>query len=53
MQVEFAEPALIELDDAIEHYELHSSGLGSKFLNEVLETLGLIDQFPGSWSRSS
>lgn len=53
MQVEFAEPALIELDDAIEYYEMQSTGLGRKFLDEVSETLDLIDRFPQAWSKNS
>ena len=53
MQVEFTEPVSIELDDAIEFYELQLSGLGKKFFNEVLETIELISQFPQGWSRNS
>ncbi len=50
MQVEFIEPALNELDDAIEYYNFQVKGLGNKFLDEVLETIELILRFPELWS---
>ncbi len=53
MQVEFIEPASIELDDAIEYYNLQSNGLGNKFLAEVTETIELINSFPLLWSQNS
>ena len=53
MHVEFIEPASIELDDAIEYYNLQSTGLGEKFLDEVLETIELISHFPQLWSRNT
>ncbi len=53
MLVEFIEPASIELDDAIEFYNLQSAGLGEKFLDEVLETTELISRFPQLWSRNT
>ncbi len=53
MQVEFIEPASIELDDAIEYYELQMNGLGNIFLNEVLETLDLLSQFPILWTKNT
>ena len=46
MVAEFTEPAAIELDDAFEYYELQLQGLGKIFLNEIIETLNLISQFP-------
>jgi hypothetical protein len=46
MDVEFIEPASIELDDAIEYYNLQSPGLGDKFFDEVLKTIDLISLFP-------
>ena len=51
MQVEFIEPASIELDDAIEYYELQMNGLGKIFFNEVLDTTELLSQFPFLWSK--
>ena|SRR4030066_1956572 len=53
MHVEFIEPASIELDDAIEYYNLQSTGLGQKFLDEVLETIELISHFPQLWSQNT
>ena len=51
MNVEFIEPASIELDDAIEYYNLQSHGFGEKFLDEVLQTIDLIVLFPEAWSE--
>ena len=53
MQIEFIEPASIDLDDAIEYYELQLTGLGKKFFEEVLETTELISQFPDLFSKNS
>jgi len=53
MHVEFLEHASIELDDAIEYYNIQSTGLGEKFLDEVLETIELILHFPQLWSKNS
>lgn len=35
MNVEFIEPASIELDDAIDYYNLQPHGFGEKFFDEV------------------
>lgn len=53
MRVVFIEPASLELDDAIEYYNLQSSGLGEKFLDEVLETIELISRFPQLWAQNT
>lgn len=53
MEIEFIEPALIELDDAITYYDLQSYGLGEKFLDEVLRTIKLISKFPQIWSKNT
>lgn len=53
MQVEFIEPALIELDDAIEFYNLQSIGLGDIFFKEVLRTIDLISNYPNMWSPNT
>lgn len=53
MDVEFIEPAAIELDDAIEYYNLQSAGLGDIFFEEVLKTIKLISQFPKVWVEQS
>jgi len=51
MDVEFIEPASIELDDAIEYYNQQSHGLGDNFFDEVLETIDLISLFPEVWTE--
>lgn len=51
MDVEFIEPASIELDDAIEYYNQQSHGLGDNFFDEVLETINLISLFPEVWTE--
>ena len=53
MDVEFIEPASIELDDAIEYYNLQSYGLGDKFFDEVLKTIGIILRFPETWAQNT
>ncbi|MCK9209400.1 MAG: type II toxin-antitoxin system RelE/ParE family toxin [Ignavibacteriaceae bacterium] len=53
MHVVFIEPASLELDDAIEYYNLQSPGLGEKFLDEVLETIEIISRFPKLWSQNT
>ncbi|HQI40202.1 MAG: hypothetical protein B6D44_07670 [Ignavibacteriales bacterium UTCHB2] len=53
MQTFFIEPASIELDDAIEYYEMQLKDLGKKFLDEVLETTALISQFPDLFPKNS
>ncbi len=53
MQVEFIEPASIGLDDAVEYYNMQAAGLGIKFFDEVLETIGLISRFPQLWSKNT
>ncbi len=53
MDVEFIEPASIELDDAIEYYNLKSYGLGDKFFDEVLKTIKLISLFPEAWTQNT
>ena len=39
MRLRFLEMAQIELDEAIEYYNYEMSGLGEKFLAEVLNVL--------------
>ncbi len=53
MQIEFTEPASVELDDAIEYYELHLSGLGKKFFTDVKEILNLIAKYPRLFTQNS
>lgn len=49
MKIRFLEIAQIELDEAIEYYNLKSPGLGYKFLLEALNTLERIQRFPYAW----
>jgi len=53
MDVEFTEPASLELDDAIEYYNLQSLGLGDKFFDEILQTIHLVSLFPEAWTRET
>ena len=53
MDIEFIEPATIELDDAIDYYNLQLQGLGKKFFEEVLQTINLISVFPEVWVKNS
>ncbi len=53
MSVEFIEPAAIELDDAIEYYNVQAEGLGDKFLDEVLRTIELISLFPQAFTEGT
>ena len=53
MQTKFIEPALIELDDAFEYYNLQASGLGKKLIEEVLETIEIISKYPQSYPKNT
>jgi len=53
MEIEFVEPASIELDDAIQYYNLQASKLGDKFLDEVISATKLIARFPNTWKRNT
>ena len=53
MNVEFLEPASLELDDAIDYYNMQSKGLGDEFLIETLSIIKLISAFPSAWTKHS
>lgn len=53
MEVDFIEPASIELDDAITYYNLQSYGLGDKFFDEVLRMTKLISIFLELWAKNT
>jgi len=53
MDFEFAEPASIELDDAIQYYNLKADGLGDIFFDEVLNTINLIRQYLKGFSQNT
>ena len=49
MQIRFLEIDQNELDEAVEYYKYIIPGLGEKFLNEVLNGLDRIGNFPEAW----
>lgn len=49
MKINFLEEAEIELDNAVEYYESEAPGLGNQFLQEVLNSLNRIANFPEAW----
>jgi plasmid stabilization system protein ParE len=53
MPIRFLEIAQIELDEAIDHYNRESPGLGDEFLTEVLQVLDRIGSFPEAWHPCS
>ena len=53
MVVKFLETAQIELDESVEYYNREVSGLGMKFLEEVLRSLDVIVSYPDAWPRIS
>lgn len=53
MEIEFLEPAFIELNEAIEFYNSKSPNLGAEFFEEVKNTLLLVSKYPEIWSPFS
>lgn len=53
MQIEFLEPAFIELNEAIEFYNSKKPELGSEFFDEIKTTISLIAKYPEIWSPFS
>ena len=51
--VDFLPLAQTELDDAFEYYEFQQSGLGYRFITEVMNSLELIIAYPEAWTKSS
>jgi hypothetical protein len=49
MKIEFLDEAQFELDDAIEYYNNELEGLGDEFLQEVLNALERIVDYPSAW----
>lgn len=41
--------AQLELDEAVQWYEVQSAGLGERFLVEAVHAFGLIRRFPMAW----
>ena len=50
MNIEFLPLAKLELDDAIEYYELQLEGLGKRYKEEVRTSINRISVFPNSWT---
>lgn len=49
MKIKFLEEAQLELDEAVEFYNQEYPGLGNRFLQEVLNAVDRIAQFPDAW----
>jgi hypothetical protein len=49
MKITFLDEAQLELDEAIDFYNNESDGLGSVFLQEVLNAIERIGNFPNAW----
>ena len=49
MKITFLEEAQFELDEAIKYYNFESSGLGDRLLQEILNTLDRIANYPTAW----
>ncbi|NOX28419.1 MAG: type II toxin-antitoxin system RelE/ParE family toxin [Gammaproteobacteria bacterium] len=49
MKIRFMEEAQVELDDAMEFYQNERHGLGQIFLQEILNVLERIANFPQAW----
>jgi len=49
MNIRFLKIAQIELDSAIEYYNIERSGLGYEFLWEVFSAIDKIKEFPEAW----
>lgn len=49
MKIEFLEEARFELDEAVDFYNQELPGLGKRFLQEVLNAIERIAQFPNAW----
>jgi plasmid stabilization system protein ParE len=50
MKVIFNELAKIELEDAVEFYELEYLGLGIRFKEEIKKSVKRIVEYPKAWS---
>jgi len=50
MNIEFLPLAKLELDNAIEYYELQLEGLGKRYKEEVRTSIKRISIFPQAWS---
>lgn len=53
MIIRFLESAQVEFDEAVDYYNYESPGFGDEFLQEVLNSLDRIAQFPEAWNPLS
>ena len=53
MNVEFLEPAVRELYEAVVFYDIQRQGLGQEFAKEVEDTVERIKQNPEAWTTIS
>lgn len=53
MRYRLLDPALAELQAALEFYERESPGLGARFLDEFEFTIERILQYPQAWAQVS
>jgi len=53
MKVDFLEQAYYEYLEAIEYYDIQSSGLGKKFVEEVDRTIKIICKYPDGFTKYS
>lgn len=51
MHIDFIHPSEIELEDAYNHYEDQSPGLGIKFLEDFRTCLNVITTNPTLWAK--
>lgn len=49
MTIVILEPALLELEEAVEFYETQCDGLGTVFLGEFRRAVHLIQAHPAAW----
>lgn len=49
MIIQFLDEAQLELDEALDFYDKESEGLGSAFLQEVLNAIERIANYPDEW----
>ena len=51
MKIEFLPEAKVELDDAVEYYELQVKGLGVTFKSIARATIKRVATFPTAWTE--
>ncbi|MCD6190444.1 MAG: type II toxin-antitoxin system RelE/ParE family toxin [Sulfurimonas sp.] len=51
MKIEFLPEAKVELDEAVEYYELQVNGLGKNFKSIAKSTIKRVATFPTAWTE--